>query len=300
MDDAIANALLEKYSGVQDNSDIRLNDSGDEKDNDDHDEHHHIKDGEEPDFDSMSDDQYLNYLNSGKGSGGGNQTGVKGVLNDYREHQEFKRQEYLAKKDQTRRMLENMCFTTKDQPVQQPPPEVDSDEEDELKRLRQKRLEQLKNQIQPTPKQLLPKNKVFGSLRQITADEYVNEIDNEPPNIFIIIHLYQNYVPECVLLNEVLSQMAVKYKGIKFLKILSTDAKANYHDAALPSLLVYIGGDLLVSFIPLTEELGSKFDTEDLELLLSGYDIIPNPLKSKQWERSLSYKNNQDDYDEDD
>jgi len=310
MEQNIANALLSKYGdSIAEKSDIRHDDSGDEHDNhsdDDHinnccDDDHHKH---EPDVDSMSDEQYVEYVqskNQASNRSGGN-TGIKGVLGDYAEYREQQKQAYKDKMANTRAMIEKMSFTTRDQPTQtQVEDELDSDEED-LERIRKARLEQWKNkQKSSTADNSVPKNKVFGYLKQITAQEYVDEIDNEPPNVFVIIHLFQSYVPTCVLLNNYLGQMAVKYRHIKFIKILSTEAKSNYHDAALPSLLVYIGGKLLVSFIPITEELGNTFDKEDVELLLSSYDIIPNPNQAKRWETSLTTKRadlSDDDYDD--
>ncbi|KAF2078402.1 hypothetical protein CYY_000269 [Polysphondylium violaceum] len=308
MEQNIANALLSKYGdAIAEKSDIRHDDSGDEGDySDDNinnccDDDGHRHDANEPDVDAMSDEQYVEYVqskNKGSNRAGGN-TGIKGVLGDYAEFREQQKQAYKDKMAANRAMLERMAFTTRDQPENKVEDELDSDEED-LERIRKARLEQWKSK-QSKQDNSVPKNKVFGYLKQITSHEYVDEIDNEPPNVFVIIHLFQSYVPACVLLNNYLGQMAVKYRSIKFLKILSTEAKSNYHDAALPSLLVYIGGKLLVSFIPITEELGNTFDKEDIELLLSSYDIIPNPNQAKRWETSLATKSknlSDDDYDD--
>lgn len=43
----------------------------------------------------------------------------------------------------------------------------------------------------------------------------------------------------CVRMNHVLQQLALRFSYVKFLKIVSTDADADYSDAALPTLLVY-------------------------------------------------------------
>ncbi|KYQ99895.1 phosducin-like protein [Tieghemostelium lacteum] len=309
MDDTLAKALLDKFGGsIEDKSDIRQNDSGDEKDVDDNcgddecDDHtDHAHGQREVDVENMSDQEYASYVSSiqqPQMKGGGN-TGVKGVMADYAQHRELKRQEYQEKKDQQRKAYEKMAFTTRDQPVQQPQEEEDSD--DELKRLRQQKLQQWKQQKEGSTTSKDSGKKVFGYLKQISASEYVDEIDNEPTDVFIVIHLFQSYIPECVLLNQFLTQLAISNRYVKFLKILSTEAKSSYHDAALPTLLVYKKGDLVASFIPITEELGAKFDKEDVELLLASYSIIPNPnrhLQKQGWEKSLS--NRKDDDSEDD
>ncbi|EFA82441.1 phosducin-like protein [Heterostelium album PN500] len=280
------NELAMFFGDTPDKDDTRQNDSGDEKDNGDPEEDtSDCEDCVPPSAAAGGDMSMMPQPQSFKRAGGGN-TGVKGVLADYAEFKENQRQEYLAKQEMNRQMLEKMCVTIKDKP--QKPKDEEEEEDEDLKRLREKRLAQLKSNSKTSS---LPKLKTFGYLKQISQREYVEEIDNEPPNVFVIIHLYQNYIPECILLNQQLSQMAVKYSHIKFLKILSTDAKADYHDEALPTLLVYIGGKLLVSFIPITMELEKNFVKEDLEMLLASYDIIPSPIKSQQrWEHSLSDK----------
>ncbi|KAM9994210.1 hypothetical protein ACTFIZ_005510 [Dictyostelium cf. discoideum] len=318
MEQNILNSILDKFGdGDQERSDIRHNDSGDENDN--HSDHEGNRGNNEccegnedggdkeyeVDVEDMTDEQYAQFIQEQqepKIKSGGN-TGVKGVLSDYAEHREKQKQKYLQKKYETQKMLEKMCFTTRDQPptTTEEENQLDSDDDD-LERIRKARMEQWKSKQQITSDVKKPEKKVFGYFKQIDSSQYIHEIDNEPPNVFVIIHLFQNYIPECVLLNQQLGQLAVKYRYIKFLKILSKEAKVNYHDEALPSLLVYIGGKLLVSFVPITEELGRNFDQEDLELLLSSYDIIPNPMKAKNsnWETSLSRKRPESDDDNDD
>ncbi|EGG15189.1 phosducin-like protein [Cavenderia fasciculata] len=305
-DNAIQNELAMLLDKVGDNDDKRYQDSGDEKDNDNNDNEEKSDNGSDYDpADFVIPDELDTAKPQAYRTRGGN-TGIKGVLGDYAEHQNQKRQDYLSKQQLNKAMLEKMCVTVKDDKNQKPTDKdddkQDSDDED-LQRIRQQRLNELKNKQQKQknnnnsnnnsccdslPSYLRPQ--VYGFLKQISKSEYIDEVDNVPPNVFVIIHLFQNYIPECVKLNQLLSQLAVKYSHIKFLKILSTEAKVGYHDEALPTLLVYIGGQLLVSFIPVTEELEGKYVKEDLELLLASYDIIPNPdvIQNQNWEKSLS------------
>eukprot|EP01133_Synstelium_polycarpum_P020361 gene20361-24429_t len=234
------------FADDKDNGDKRTNDSGDERDDSGgHDHGDHDDCNSDDDFygPPETQQQQPTYQSAGPRRGGGN-TGVKGVLADFAEHSERKRAEFESQKIRNRQMLEKMCVTVKDKDAPQDKPEEDEEDPD-LKRIREQRLaEFMKKQTssQQAPQQ---RTRVYGYLKQITQEEYIHEIDNEPPN------------------------MAIEHRNIKFLKILSTDAKADYHDEALPSLLVYIGGKLLVSFIPVTQELERDFVKEDLELLLA-------------------------------
>jgi hypothetical protein len=83
----------------------------------------------------------------------------------YREDQELKAQEEELLKD-----FEN----------------ISSDEEEKqvLKKYREQRLKEI------TTANSLKKR--FGSLKEISANQYVKAIDNEPPNVCVIVHLYEN------------------------------------------------------------------------------------------------------------
>ncbi len=45
----------------------------------------------------------------------------------------------------------------------------------------------------------------FGKLIEINRTSWEQEITNAPKDVFVIIHLYQDYVAECHLLNDVLA-----------------------------------------------------------------------------------------------
>lgn len=74
-----------------------------------------------------------------------------------------------------------------------------------------------------------------------------------------------------MILNHILQSLAIKYPYVKFLKIISTEAKPDYDDVGLPSLLVYQGGNLLQCWVPITVKLGKNFEAANVELLLARY-----------------------------
>jgi len=115
--------------------------------------------------------------------------------------------------------------------------------------------------------------RTFGFLRKINRGEFLTAIE-EPSSVFVIVHLYQDYVPACVSLNKALQTLAIENAYIKFLKILSTDAIENFDDLTLPSLVVYQGGNLFRSFVRITDYLGAKIDVEKVEQLLKKEQIL--------------------------
>lgn len=105
----------------------------------------------------------------------------------------------------------------------------------------------------------------FGGLVHVTAQDYVKEVSEAPADILVVVHLYQDYVQECVRLNEVLQELSVRHKDVKFCKIKSTDANAEYPDRCLPTMVVYKGGDVLDRIVALKTNGGHPVTADGLE-----------------------------------
>jgi len=271
MEDAPAELkFLAANSGDRD--DVRGNDSGaSDDDHDDCDEDHDHRDDED-----VGDDlPYVAYpsqpITNDKPPvirrGGGN-TGAKGVLADYADAKRQERDNRERDKRATMEMIERMAFTVNNRvdhkPQEQKDYEDEDDEDEFMKEYRRKRIEEMQQAQRPT----------FGYLRAIDSAEYVDAIDGEKKDVFVVIHLYKNEIRECILLNHILQNLAIKYPYVKFLKIVSTEAKADYSDVGLPTLLVYQGGELMQRWVPVTVKLGKNFEQGDVELLLAKAKII--------------------------
>jgi len=128
------------------------------------------------------------------------------------------------------------------------------------------------------------KKKYFGNLTQLTKSNYVDFIDSEGPDTFVIIHLYQNYIPACVRLNDILKRLTKKYPTYKLGKIISTDAKPGFDDVGLPSLIVYKGGDVHLSFVRIQDDLGSGFDIDDVDQFFIEQGITRYSDADPNWE----------------
>jgi len=231
-------------------------------------------------------------------------TGPKGVLADYREAQERARMRMKIEAENTWAMLEKNSLTLRslssDSEQQQQhqqhqqqqqkqhqkqhidDDDYDDDDDDEfvreyhrmrLQELERERAEQQKKDNQPKSQQ----QKKFGNLLEVSRNEYVDAIDNEAEGVFIVVHLYQPYIKNCKRLNEYLEQLAKRLPGVKFLKIVATEAKEKYDDIALPSLLIYQNQNLKDALIPVTSLLPDSFDEEDIYLLLAKFQVIEMP-----------------------
>ena len=79
----------------------------------------------------------------------------------------------------------------------------------------------------------------FGSVREITAVDYVQEVNKAGDDVFVVLHLYKQGVPLCALINEYMNRLAPKFPCTKFLRAISTTCIPNYPDKNLPTIFVY-------------------------------------------------------------
>lgn len=56
-------------------------------------------------------------------------------------------------------------------------------------------------------------------------------------------------IPLCALINQHLSGLAKKFQDVKFVKAISTTCIPNYPDRNLPTIFVYLEGDIKAQFI---------------------------------------------------
>lgn len=131
------------------------------------------------------------------------------------------------------------------------------------------------------------KNK-FSGLTHVTAQDYVQEVTNAEEGITVILHLYQDYVPECTRLNEVLQELSLRHKEVKFCKIKSKDANADYPDSCLPTLLIYKDGQVLDRVVALKKNGGQPVTADGLEWRLAQQGFVKTELEEDPF-KDLSF-----------
>ncbi|CAG8600805.1 11951_t:CDS:2 [Diversispora eburnea] len=208
-----------------------------------------------PDASDLSDaEEFTQPVRSDVPTHGGRQTGPKGVLADHAYHKrQMQQQKAKSITTYNEHMLSKALTTTTFRED-----EIIKAQEEELF----KDLENIRN-----------KKKRFGTLREISSNQYVKAIDNELPNVSVIVHLYENSNPQCRLLNECLTQLAKKFVYAKFIRILAHDLE--FDPIGLPALLVYKNGDLIANLVKITDEIGeNNFDFKIVENVLIRYGVL--------------------------
>ncbi|RUP47206.1 thioredoxin-like protein [Jimgerdemannia flammicorona] len=213
----------------------------------------------------------------------GRQTGPKGVLADHAYYKSVMSQAQDARtRAHNARVLAKAATTTthhedeeaaKDEAelvIQELEVEEARNDEDReaLKQYRQKRLEELQ-----ALNAAATKRKQFGSVQEITSAQYASAVDNEWRTVPVIIHLFDNSIPQCRLVHEHLQHLARKYTLAKFLKVQARDVEFDLVES--PAILAYKGGVLVANLVRVTDEVGETgFDADKVEDMLLKYGAI--------------------------
>ena len=88
----------------------------------------------------------------------------------------------------------------------------------------------------------------------------------------MLLSLYQDYLEQSVLLNQILSQLAIKYPLVKFLKIVATKCIENFPDENVPMVICYKAGKLAFKMDSLDKHI--KISTGTVENFLMGHGIF--------------------------
>lgn len=208
-------------------------------------------------------------------------TGVKGVLADYREAQQLERLRREEDRLDSMRALQRATRPAVAAPSAPVPAggkgdggarddsdSCDDDEDDEfLKKFRSQRLAELREtrgvSTEPPPP-------TFGSLERLSPEEYVDLVDAIDPRVFLVVHLRDDSVPHCRMLHSVLERVAQCTDSVRFVEVEAVEANPNLDTICLPAVLVYREGELVHNIVRFTDDLPRDFGVEDVRTALEG------------------------------
>ncbi|XP_046396761.1 viral IAP-associated factor homolog [Ischnura elegans] len=146
------------------------------------------------------------------------------------------------------------------------------DEEDErvLLEYRNKRIAEIKAAV--------ARNR-FGDVREISAADYVEQVNEAGEGIWVVLHLYKQGIPQCALVNQHLTHLATKFPATKFLKSVSTTCIPNYPDRNLPTLFIYFEGKMKSQLVGPTALRGTSLTMDELEWLLGQSGAVESTIK---------------------
>ncbi|XP_023589791.1 phosducin-like protein 3 [Trichechus manatus latirostris] len=152
------------------------------------------------------------------------------------------------------------------------------DKEDEFNEEDERAIEMYRQQRLAEWKAAKLKNQ-FGEVLEISGKDYVQEVTKAGEGLWVILHLYRQGIPLCALINQHFSGLARKFPDVKFIKAISTTCIPNYPDRNLPTIFVYLEGDIKAQFIGPLVFGGMNLTREELEWKLSESGAIKTDLE---------------------
>lgn len=211
--------------------------------------------------------------------GSATNTGPKGVLHDW---QRFKQLENEARADQERERLDLMkklsltCMSSKEEEEYKKKKELDDEFEELLNdevllNYQKQRMREMIAQAGCLPH--------FGKVIHLkSSDAFLDAIDKEHKSVTVVIHLYEDVVEACHVMNGCLISLAQDYQCVKFCKMSGSMAGVSkkFKASGVPALLIYKSGQMIGNFVRITDVLGDDFFAADLESYLIEHGLLPD------------------------
>lgn len=209
-------------------------------------------------------------------------TGVKGVLADYKAACDLDKAQRKVTADYRQAVLTTIAEGHKlsaeesmiimEQKVSKPKQRDDDtkkeiDDEDEEDDEDREFLEELRK---TWLRDLMGKSSkpLFGVVKEVGSDNFLEEIDCEDPRVIVVVHLYEPTVSSCTRMNRFIEEMARTMTELKFLRMHASRNEIELDRMTLPILNIYRGGKIVTVLAGIAEELGEYFVREDAEWLL--------------------------------
>jgi hypothetical protein len=96
--------------------------------------------------------------------------------------------------------------------------------------------------------------------------------------VWVVVHMYQPGKEECIRLNQCMDVCAGKFKAVKWVKIISSQAIPNYPDAKCPTVLLYTKGDMVDQIVGPGLFGGHRMTPESLEYGLSAFGVLKTEI----------------------
>lgn len=129
----------------------------------------------------------------------------------------------------------------------------DSEDEAVLNEYRRKRIAELQS-IQQRAK--------YGRVLEISARDYVDEVNKAGDDVWVVLHLYEQGIQLCALINQFMAELAVRFPATKFIKAVSTTCIPNYPLKNVPSIFIYYEGQIKKQIVGTVELRGDKLTAD--------------------------------------
>lgn len=157
------------------------------------------------------------------------------------------------------------------------------DDDRELERMRKQRIIEMILERER-------RRQTFGELLDLTKEGFKAEVCQAPKDVWVVVHMYQERIKLCRLLNVRLAQLAAKQKHTKFMKIIATDCVTNFPDRNCPSILVYCNDVLKKQWMGQQNFEEAKLTLEGIEKLLMSIGALKATKEALETKKSKDAK----------
>ncbi|XP_017772860.1 PREDICTED: phosducin-like protein [Nicrophorus vespilloides] len=231
-----------------------------------------------------------------KWEGSSTNTGPKGVIKDWQRFKQLEAEKRVDDEKERIELMKKLTLTVQSALDEEKAKNEDPDlaellNDDFLLNYQKQRMQEMLQQTEHNLK--------FGKLIYLNnGDEYLDAIDNENKAVKIVVHIYENNVPACRLMNEAFEELSKIYQSVKFCAIIGSHAGLSrcFKNNGVPAILIYKAGQVVGNFVRLTDDLGNDFDVEDVQ----GYLVEHGMLDDKTCKPLIIRNGDGDDEDDSD
>ncbi|XP_033741403.1 phosducin-like protein 3 [Pecten maximus] len=152
------------------------------------------------------------------------------------------------------------------------------DKEDDIDEEEERIFEAYRRQRMAEMKAAAAKAK-FGSVLEITKEDWVREINKAGDGIWVVLHVYKPGIPLCTLINQHMLELARKFPDVKFVKSVSSVCIPNYPDKNLPTIFVYHENEMKKQWVGPHNFGGMNFKRDEFEWMLSQNGVLKTDLE---------------------
>ncbi|KAJ8357192.1 hypothetical protein SKAU_G00199860 [Synaphobranchus kaupii] len=204
-------------------------------------------------------------------------TGPKGVISDWRKFK-LESEDCESMPPQKRELLRQMSNPKSTGDEERLNRKMSMQEYEMVKEEDERCLRKYRKQCMQDMHERLSFGPTFDRVYELESGEaFLEVIEKEHCLTVVVVHVYEDGIPGCDALNGCLTCLSAEYPGVKFCKIRAsrTGAADRFSDGALPAVLVYKEGELLGSFLSVTQHLNDGFFATDVEAFLNEYGLLP-------------------------
>ncbi|KAK0398115.1 hypothetical protein QR680_002434 [Steinernema hermaphroditum] len=186
-------------------------------------------------------------------------TGVKGVLEDYRRSVDIRRMDGEAKERAIAEMAKRgMLSGRKEEEHNDSDLELD---DDVLEKIRRRRLEDMRNAVKSNVLELESKEQLLSAIEECS--------------MLLVIHLYENGVSACSQMNVVFKTLAGLYENTQFCRIRAkiSGLSEDFCTKGVPAIQVYRKEKLIGNFIKMDDCIGDDFTAKEIVEFLKSKGI---------------------------